>query len=53
MTKEQIQEAHEIAQRYLKSKHGSNISDYVQIGLQYAINGEVLYNEDGSIIHID
>lgn len=53
MTKEQIQEAHNVALEYLKLPHTVNILNFVQIGMQMAISGEVLYNEDGSIIWID
>lgn len=51
MTREQIQETHNMAEVHFKNN--GSISDCVQICLQMAINGEVLYNEDGSIIWID
>lgn len=54
MTKEQIQEAYDIAFGHsIDSSRITDIKDFVQIGMQMAINGEVLYDEDGSILYID
>ncbi len=48
MTKKNIKEAYDIA-----NKHSMSIEDSVQIGLQMAINKEVLFSKDGKIIRID
>lgn len=59
MTKEQIIEAYTIAERYfLESKiyttyHDEFSKDIIQIGMQIALNGEVLYNEDGTVKRIE
>lgn len=56
MTKEKIQEAYEIASEYLLDpfiEDKNNIKDLVQIGIQMALNGEVLYNEDGTVNRVE
>lgn len=53
MEKEQIREAYRIAKDYNKGPHGNRVTDYVQIGMQMALNGEVLYHENGRVIRID
>tara|TARA_R110002012_G_scaffold307551_1_gene513049 strand:- start:464 stop:640 length:177 start_codon:yes stop_codon:yes gene_type:complete len=58
MTAEKIQEAYRISRSYVhtfyKERGQHNIEkDVVQIGIQMAINGEVSYNEDGTVKRID
>ena len=55
MTKEQIQEAYSIAKDYINdpSVYPGMIEEVIQIAFQLAINGEVLYNEDGTIQRIE
>lgn len=53
MTKQNIQEAYKIAEEQLKRDKAVDIKDFVQIGFQIALNGEVLYNEDESIRRIE
>jgi hypothetical protein len=53
MTKENIQEVYKIAEEQLKRDKAVDIKDFVQIGIQVALNGEVLYSDDGSIQRIE
>lgn len=55
MTKEQIEEAYIIADNNVREFgwDKSAIIDAVQIGIQMALNREVLYNDDGSIQRIE
>lgn len=54
MTKEQIQEAYQSAEALIVNSNGKcDTKDLVNIGIQMALQGEVLYNEDGTIQRID
>ena len=53
MTKEQIQESYKIAEDLWTKNNGAIIKDFVSIGIQMALNGEIVYNENGSIQRIE
>ena len=61
MTKEQIERAYTEARRYkeISELYGDERSeeeymkDFVQIGMSMALNGEVLYSDNGSIHRIE
>jgi len=59
MKKEQIQQVYKIAETYfMKSKkyqvyYEELSKDLIQIALQICYNGEVIYNEDGSVKRIE
>ena len=55
MTKELIEEAYIIADVNVRKFgwHKGAIIDAVNIGIQMAINGEVAYNDDGTIEKIE
>lgn len=44
MTKENIQAAYKVA-----LEHTTTVEEAVQVGMQMALNGEVCFNEDGSV----
>ena len=53
MTQEQIQQAYSVALDYTMANPDYTEQELVQIGIQMAVNGEVFYNEDGSLQMID
>jgi hypothetical protein len=55
MTKEKIEEAYIIADTNVRKFgwHKGAIIDAVNIGIQMALNGEVVYKEDGTIQRIE
>ena len=54
MTEEQIQQAYIEAEKYLEGRNKKwSTKCIVQIGIQMALQGEVLYNENGTVQRID
>lgn len=59
MEKQQIQEAYKIAEDYFLDNKKYAVyyeelsKDLIQIALQLCLNGEVLYNEDGTVKRIE
>jgi hypothetical protein len=54
MKKKQIQEAYKIANRYVSDNPDNfELECLVQIGLQMALSGEVLFDKEDKIIRIE
>lgn len=55
MTQKDIQKAYTFAKTYISDKEADNdlLEDIVQIGIQMAINGEIVLDDEGFVIKID
>ena len=59
MEKKQIEEAYKIGVKYFEDSNNYAVyyeelsKDLIQIGIQMALNGEVLFNEDGTVKRIE
>ena len=59
MEKKQIEEVYKIAEDYFLNSEKYAVyyeelsKDIVQIAIQYVLNGEVVYNEDGTVKRIE
>lgn len=59
MTKQQIQQAYDIGNRYRDKvfpadyDQDQKYKDFIQIGMQMSLNSEVFYNRDGTIMRIE
>lgn len=53
MTKEQIQQAYNMALDYTMAYPEATIQEIIQIGIQMALQGEVHFDNDSRIIMID
>ena len=59
MKKEQIEEAYKIAEEYFENNNAYKVyyeelsKDLIQIGAQMALQGEVLFDENNSLIRIE
>lgn len=59
MTKEQIQKAYEVAEKYFDNHKDYRLynhelmKDFVNIGIQMALQGEVIFDSEGALQRID